>query len=150
MMHGANDPAGTTRPAVKAVSGTTYFRFAKYNPIPWGNYSTTCIDPSDPNRFWTYQEYANSTNDGQWCTVWASFQFNPIPSPRLNDIRPGPGIWQLDATGLSAGVDYHLQTTTNLISTVWSDTPAITAVAPFVTLTNSIDGSTQRFYRLAH
>jgi hypothetical protein len=77
MMHGASDPPGATRPPVKAVSGTTYFRFAKFNSIPWGNYSTTCIDPSEPNRLWTYQEYANSTNDGQWCTAWACFQLNP-------------------------------------------------------------------------
>jgi hypothetical protein len=77
MMHGASDPAGTTRPPVKAVPGTTYFRYSKYNPIPWGNYSTTCIDPSDPTRLWTYQEYANSTNDGQWSTAWACFQLSP-------------------------------------------------------------------------
>jgi len=77
MMHAASDPPGTTQRPLKAVPGTTYFRSARYNPIPWGNYSTTCIDPSDPNRLWTYQEYANSPNDGQWCTAWASFQFDP-------------------------------------------------------------------------
>jgi hypothetical protein len=80
MMHGANDPAGSMRAPVKAVAGTTYFRFAKRDPIPWGNYSTTCIDPSDPRRLWTYQEYANSTNDGEWCTAWASFQLDPTPA----------------------------------------------------------------------
>lgn len=77
MMHAANDLPGTTRPPVKAVAGTTYFRHAKFKLLPWGNYSATCIDPSDPLRFWTYQEYANSPNDGQWCTVWASFQLSP-------------------------------------------------------------------------
>ena len=69
MVHSATDRPGTTRPPVKAVSGTTYFRCARYNPIPWGNYSTTCVDPSDPTRFWTYQEYANRGSDGQWCTA---------------------------------------------------------------------------------
>ena len=77
MMHAVADPAGTMRPAVRAVPGTTYFRYAKYKLLPWGNYSTTCIDPSDPKRLWTYQEYANGTNDGQWCTAWASFQLDP-------------------------------------------------------------------------
>src|SRR5882724_1408955 len=77
MMHAVADPAGTMRPAVKAVPGTAYFRYAKYKVLPWGNYSTTCIDPSDPTRLWTYQEYANSTNDGQWCTAWASFRLDP-------------------------------------------------------------------------
>lgn len=76
MLHAAADPAGTMRPPMKAVAGTTHFRHAKYNPIPWGNYSATCVDPVNPNEFWTYQEYANSTNDGQWSTAWVNFQFN--------------------------------------------------------------------------
>jgi hypothetical protein len=80
MMHAANDPTGTMRPPVKAVAGTTYFRFAKFNLIPWGNYSTTCIDPADPRRLWTYQEIANSANDGEWCTAWASFQLDDVPA----------------------------------------------------------------------
>jgi len=79
MMHAATDPAGAMRPAVKAMAGTTYFRYAKYNVLPWGNYSSTCIDPTDPKRLWTYQEYANSSNDGQWCTAWACFQLDPPP-----------------------------------------------------------------------
>jgi hypothetical protein len=65
------------RPPVRAVPGTTYFRYTKYKLLPWGNYSATCIDPSDPTRLWTYQEYVNSTNDGQWSTSWASFQLDP-------------------------------------------------------------------------
>jgi hypothetical protein len=77
MVHAAADPAGTMRPAVKAVPGTTYFRYSKFKRLPWGNYSATCIDPSNPTRLWTYQEYANSTNDGQWCTAWASFKLDP-------------------------------------------------------------------------
>jgi hypothetical protein len=48
--------------------------FAKYKALPWGNYSTTCLDPSDAHRLWTYQEYANSDKDGEWSTAWASFQ----------------------------------------------------------------------------
>ena len=79
MMHAATDRAGTMRPAVIAVPGTTYFRNSKYKGklLPWGNYSATCIDPSDPMQLWTYQEYANSANDGEWCTAWASFRLSP-------------------------------------------------------------------------
>ena len=80
MMHAANDPPGSMRPPVKAVAGTTYFRSAGFKALPWGNYSTTCIDPSDPRRLWTYQEYANSVNDGEWCTAWVSFQLEPAPA----------------------------------------------------------------------
>src|SRR6185312_1893831 len=27
------------------------------NVARWGDYSNTVVDPSDPNKFWTYQEY---------------------------------------------------------------------------------------------
>jgi len=82
MMHARSDPAGSMRAPVMAAAGSTYFRFAKLNPVPWGNYSTTCIDPADPRRLWTYQEYANSSIDGVWCTVWASFKLDSPPGKR--------------------------------------------------------------------
>jgi hypothetical protein len=76
LMHGASDPANTMRAPILAVPGTTYYRFkaAGSNAIAWGNYSSTCIDPSNPNLLWTCQEYANSTADGEWCTAWVAFQ----------------------------------------------------------------------------
>lgn len=77
MMHAASDAPGTMRPAVKALAGTTYYRHEKYKLLPWGNYSATCVDPADSNRLWTYQQYANSENDGEWSTAWASFQLKP-------------------------------------------------------------------------
>ena len=74
----AGDPAHTMRAPVMAVPGTTYYRFSAAGPnaIAWGNYSTTCVDPSNPNRLWTCQEYANSAIDKQWCTAWVAFECN--------------------------------------------------------------------------
>lgn len=78
MMHAASDPPGKMRAPLLAVPGTTYFRNSKAKgAIAWGNYSATCIDPSDPKLLWTYQEYANSENDGQWGTAWACFRMTP-------------------------------------------------------------------------
>jgi hypothetical protein len=76
MMHAAGDPAGSMGAPVLAVPGTTYYRLRASSPfgIGWGNYSTTCVDPSNPNLLWTCQEYANSTVDRQWCTAWVAFQ----------------------------------------------------------------------------
>jgi hypothetical protein len=76
MMHAAGDPAGSMGAPVLAVPGTTYYRLTASGPlgIGWGNYSTTCVDPSDPNLLWTCQEYANSTVDRQWCTAWVAFR----------------------------------------------------------------------------
>jgi hypothetical protein len=76
MMHAPGDPPGSMGAAVLAVPGTTYYRVSAASRfgIGWGNYSTTCVDPANPNLFWTCQEYANSTVDGQWCTAWVAFQ----------------------------------------------------------------------------
>jgi len=76
MMRSARDPAGTMRPPVVAVKGTTAFRHAGTAAINFSNYSTTCIDPSDDNLLWTYQGFANSTVDRQWCTAWAAFRLS--------------------------------------------------------------------------
>ncbi len=39
-----------------------------YHPINnrWGDYTTTVVDPSNPNVFWTFQEYAS--NSSSWAT----------------------------------------------------------------------------------
>jgi hypothetical protein len=79
MMHAAKDAPGTMRAPVLAVKGTNYFRSppaGSTNAIAWGNYSSTCIDPSEPTLIWTCQEYANSTTEREWCTAWTAFRFS--------------------------------------------------------------------------
>ncbi len=76
LMHAAQDSKNTMRAPVLAATGTTVFssnRPSKYG-LAWGNYNTTCIDPSDPTIFWTYQEYATSNVPSQYSTCWAAFQ----------------------------------------------------------------------------
>jgi hypothetical protein len=76
MMHAPGDPRGSMGAPVLAMPGTTYYRSSGPSRfgIGWGNYSTTCVDPLNPNLLWTCQEYANSTVDRQWCTAWVAFQ----------------------------------------------------------------------------
>jgi len=53
MVHGAGDPKNTMRAPVVAAKGTTVFqskRPSKFG-LAWGNYNTTCLDPTDPNIF---------------------------------------------------------------------------------------------------
>jgi hypothetical protein len=76
MMHAATDPASTMRAPVLAVPGTTCYRYSGLAAVNLSHYSSTCIDPSNPNRLWTYQAYANSTVDKRWCTAWAAFSFS--------------------------------------------------------------------------
>ena len=81
MMHSASDPAGTMRPPVVAVKGTTVFKYAGVAATNFSNYSTTCIDPSAADLLWTYQGYANSAVDRQWCTAWAAFKLSTAVVP---------------------------------------------------------------------
>jgi formylglycine-generating enzyme required for sulfatase activity len=90
MMHAAADPAGTMRVPVVAVRGTTYFRYAGVTAMNFSNYSTTCIDPSAPDLLWTYQGYANSAIDRQWCTAWAAFRMSSATAPASGQ-RSDPG-----------------------------------------------------------
>jgi hypothetical protein len=76
MVHAKDDPKNTMRPAVLAAKGTTNFtssRPTKYG-LGWGNYNSTCLDPSDPTVFWTYQEYATSSEPSQYTTCWVAFR----------------------------------------------------------------------------
>jgi len=74
MMRSANDPAGTMRPPVVAVEGTTLFKYAGVSAMNFSNYSVTCLDPTASDVLWTFQGYANSTLDRQWCTAWVAFR----------------------------------------------------------------------------
>lgn len=46
----------------------------------WGDYTTTIVDPSDPNVFWTFQEYAFASN--AWATQITQILV-PEPDSRL-------------------------------------------------------------------
>ncbi|MGE5296854.1 MAG: hypothetical protein ACM3VT_18695, partial [Solirubrobacterales bacterium] len=73
MMHAATDPANTMRAPVVAAPGSTYYRYPGVATVNLSHYSSTCVDPSNPDLLWTYQAYANSAVDRQWCTAWAAF-----------------------------------------------------------------------------
>jgi predicted TIM-barrel fold metal-dependent hydrolase len=76
MMHAASDTTGTMRPPVLAAKGTSIFvgsRTGKFG-TPWGNYNATCLDPSDSNLLWTYQQYATSSDPGRYTTCWVAFK----------------------------------------------------------------------------
>ena len=44
----------------------SYNRGGSGNLSRWGDYSSTCVDPADPNRFWTLQMYP--VYSGVWAT----------------------------------------------------------------------------------
>src|SRR5262249_25056611 len=58
-------------PVAALAKGTTVFRSNRTSKfgLGWGSYNTTCLDPTDPNIFWTYQEYATSSVPSQYTTL---------------------------------------------------------------------------------
>ena len=80
MGRAATAPKGAMGPPVVSMKGTTFFRAPSKVAIPWGNYNSTCVDPSDPSLLWTSQEYAASETPGQFCTCWTAFRVGGGPA----------------------------------------------------------------------
>ena len=66
------DPAGTLRAPALVAPGTAVYKCSA-NPVGWGTYSSTVLDPANPLVLWTFQEYANSSTPCRWATRWISF-----------------------------------------------------------------------------
>ena len=77
-------------------SSTPYTGFDG-SPYRWGDYSNTVVDPSDPSKFWTVQEYSGS--DGNYETQITGIQVNDNTSP-----APEPAqVATLSMIGLGLG-----------------------------------------------
>lgn len=79
----AVDPAGSTATPVLLKAGEGgYSNFGTGTKNRWGDYSATCVDPSDDRVFWTLQEYARPPSGpfGRWGTWWGSFTVEPAPT----------------------------------------------------------------------
>ena len=79
MMHAAGEPANFMSEPMAAVAGTTAYHYAGARAVNLSHYSTTCIDPANPDLLWTCQAYSNSMVDRQWCTAWAAFRLSGNP-----------------------------------------------------------------------
>ena len=75
----------------------------------WGDYSNTCVDPTDDMTFWTIQEYAGTpvgtgNGSGRWGTRWGKIEpASNLPvqiSSFSADVRAGNRV-QLEWTTLS-------------------------------------------------
>jgi len=78
----------------------------------WGDYSTTTVDPLDPSRFWTIQEYPSAPN--VWSTAMTEIIVTETP-PQLNLAAVGG---QLQASWPTNEIGFQLQSTTNLAPAV--------------------------------
>jgi hypothetical protein len=99
---GSDTPVGCYAMVGQTVNGVTTFGnllllqpgLAGYqNTDPsgnneWGAYSTTCVDPTDPNVFWTINMYAADT--ATWATQIT--QLLTSPSPQLSIANSGTNL----------------------------------------------------------
>ena len=80
-----NDTPHTMRtPQLLKAGEDYYYKTFSGTKNRWGDYSSTCIDPSDDFTFWTIQEYARpdvgtGVNDDRWGTWWGKISFVPEP-----------------------------------------------------------------------
>lgn len=84
MMRAATDPPNTMRPPVLVTPGTTAYKWGAAESIAWCHYSSTYIDPSDPDLLWTCQPFSTSSVDKEWCVSWAAF--------KLSTAKTKPGV----------------------------------------------------------
>ena len=143
----AADPPGTMQPVATLKAGLAYYSNIDGNGRNrWGDYSATCVDPTDDLTFWTLQEYANLGN--AWATWWGSFSVPPssyptapanlsataISSSQINltwtDQSANETGFQIERkTG--AGGTYALIVTTAANATTYSDTGVVEGTTYF-------------------
>ena len=80
----AGDAPGTVQPSLTLKAGEDwYYRSFGGSQNRWGDYSGVCVDPQEPDKFWVFNEFADTrgtptnggTQDGRWGTVWARVKF---------------------------------------------------------------------------
>ncbi len=118
---------------------------AFYGTSRWGDYTTTTVDPADPNRFWTIEMYPPDAANPD---VWATQITELLTVPQLTIAPAGTNVtvsWPNFAAG------YQLLSATNLAApVVWSGVTQVTqtnSTQDFVLM--PISGR-QQFFRLYH
>ena len=69
----STDTHGQMREVTLVKAGESSYYVAKEDRNRWGDFSATCVDPSDDFTFWTVQEYADTTQN-KWATWWGKIQ----------------------------------------------------------------------------
>jgi hypothetical protein len=98
-------------------------------------------------------DFTNPGSENGYCgyggiNVFGSASIPPAVPATLGAAFMAPSSYVFNVTDLVVGRNYMLQSTTNLISGVWSPETNFLATATSVTLTNNSTGSPQKFYRL--
>lgn len=78
----------------------------------WGDYSSTCVDPADPNRFWTIQMYPSGSST--WSTQITEL-LTAVPTLSITHTATSVTLaWP------GTAIAFNLLSNTNLASTNWT------------------------------
>ncbi len=122
-LHSNTDPADSTRPVYTYRHGQqTYyqdFTGGTSGEDRWGDYSATCIDPSNNLDFWTLQESVPSGGspapNSKWDTWWAHVQvcsYLAAPTTGTGPATPCEGTTQTYSVGAVTGATGYTWTIT--------------------------------------
>ncbi|GEM_PF-1327747 len=130
------DAPGTMQSISVLKSGEdSYIKDFGSGSVRWGDYSATCVDPSDDTTFWTIQEYAAQDvgpgpDDDRWGTWWGKISLGieaynisgtVIDAETGNPVANVPVEWNVEISGNS----YYGSTTTLADGTFsFTDVPA--------------------------
>ncbi len=153
---GAADAINTMRNPYMYKGGTAYYYQTLGGPKNrWGDYSATCVDPSDNQTFFTLQEYC--TGNTLWNTEFAKiYQCNvPPPAPIMGPsdactsgttlfyVNPAPWAtsytWTITGTGWSGSSTtdsiYITAGTGSAVLKVTVNNPCGSSIADSITIT---------------
>jgi hypothetical protein len=119
----------------------SYDRAGSGNLSRWGDYSSTCVDPADPNRFWTIQLYP------QYSGVWATQITELLTATPILTIAPAGTNVVVSWPGTAIAFDLEAAPTPDAASWYLVDYSAATATNGQVCLTLPATKSA-RFFRL--
>lgn len=83
----SSDALGTIQGSTIAQASLGNYNVEASAPQRWGDYSATCVDPSDDMTMWTFQEYCNGNNS------WAVrvVKINAPAPPTISSVVPNSG-----------------------------------------------------------
>ncbi|MFZ0391712.1 MAG: T9SS type A sorting domain-containing protein [Calditrichia bacterium] len=89
--HQEGDPPGLEASALLKAGEAPYEQLDGIGRNRWGDYSGIALDPDNPYRVWTMQEYSESQVSGnsRWGTWIGQMSFNPFPPPKNLTALPG-------------------------------------------------------------
>ncbi|MDB6021600.1 MAG: Alpha-L-rhamnosidase, partial [Pedosphaera sp.] len=141
-----------------STDGTNFFPVAtvSYNPSPYptldgsdGTLTSVAVSNLTGVQYLQWIFSSGQQNGGVGYTEIAAFG---LPSPAVpltaGVVALTPGSFVINFSGLLAGQNYYLQSTTNLSNAAWTTETNFTASKPIAVFTNSTANAPQKFYRI--